>query len=337
MAAACLGAGTPDAQPDVLARGRRRDHDLRAVLDALLGLAFPRGVDAGRRRARRRAGSLPGVRPRRSRGSRSPRRAPASGNSCRAIRAATSGASRRAGSPSTRGSAPGLGKWSSRDAFVRSFRRSAADARAQRVPESRARDRPRRASRAFVLLLVSVVVAFRRVARSGDPGTAAIGAAGLALVAGVRRQEPRPTISSCGRTRSCSGRSSARASAPRRHGEEATTAVGAERDGFRASRGARILAALARRSRVRRLRARPVGRHRRLAARPRAIHAGPSPADPGGDRLRLLARRRPDGRPQCAARRATASASSRSSARSGSCGSSGCRWSSPGSRCPGSR
>ena len=38
---------------------------------------------------------------------------------------------------------------------------------------------------AFILLLASVAVAFRRVARSADPGTAAIGAAGIALVAGV--------------------------------------------------------------------------------------------------------------------------------------------------------
>ena len=38
---------------------------------------------------------------------------------------------------------------------------------------------------AFLLLLGSVAVAFRRVARSSDPGTAAIGAAGVALVAGV--------------------------------------------------------------------------------------------------------------------------------------------------------
>jgi len=37
----------------------------------------------------------------------------------------------------------------------------------------------------FVLLLGSVAIAFRRVARSANPGTAAIGAAGLALVAGV--------------------------------------------------------------------------------------------------------------------------------------------------------
>ena len=78
----------------------------------------------------------------------------------------------------------GLGKWALSDVFYEHFRDPLL-MHAHNTFLNRALETGLVGLAAFVFLLVSVVIAFLRVARSGDPGTAAIGAAGLALVAGV--------------------------------------------------------------------------------------------------------------------------------------------------------
>jgi len=78
----------------------------------------------------------------------------------------------------------GLGKWSSRETFIAYFNDPLL-MHAHNMFLNRTLETGLPGLAAFVLLLASVAVAFRRVARSADPGTAAIGAAGLALVAGV--------------------------------------------------------------------------------------------------------------------------------------------------------
>ena len=78
----------------------------------------------------------------------------------------------------------GIGKWSSRAAFEAQFRDPML-LHAHNVFLNRALETGLPGLAAFVLLLASVALAFLRLARSEEPGTAAIGAAGLALVAGV--------------------------------------------------------------------------------------------------------------------------------------------------------
>jgi O-antigen ligase len=78
----------------------------------------------------------------------------------------------------------GLGKWTSAAAFVARFNDPML-MHAHNMFLNRALETGLPGLAAFVFLLASVAIAFRRVARSDDPGTAAIGAAGLALVAGV--------------------------------------------------------------------------------------------------------------------------------------------------------
>jgi len=78
----------------------------------------------------------------------------------------------------------GLGKWSSSEAFVVRFGDPLL-MHAHNTFLNRALETGLPGLAAFTYLLVSVVVAFRRVARNADLDTAAIGAAGLALVAGV--------------------------------------------------------------------------------------------------------------------------------------------------------
>jgi O-antigen ligase len=78
----------------------------------------------------------------------------------------------------------GLGKWSSREAFVAHFNDPLL-MHAHNIFLNRALETGLPGLLALLLLLGQVAIAFRRVARSSDPGIAAIGAAGLALVAGV--------------------------------------------------------------------------------------------------------------------------------------------------------
>jgi len=78
----------------------------------------------------------------------------------------------------------GLGKWSSRDAFVAHFN-DPLFMHAHNAFLNRALETGLPGLLALLLLLGQVALAFRRVARSADPATAAIGAAGLALIAGV--------------------------------------------------------------------------------------------------------------------------------------------------------
>lgn len=78
----------------------------------------------------------------------------------------------------------GLGKWTSSPAFLVHFHDPLL-MHAHNTFLNRALETGLPGLAAFVYLLVSVAIAFRRVARSADADTAAIGAAGLALVAGV--------------------------------------------------------------------------------------------------------------------------------------------------------
>lgn len=78
----------------------------------------------------------------------------------------------------------GLGKWSSRDAFTAYFNDPML-MHAHDMFLNRALETGLPGLAAFVLLLGQAALSFRRVARSADPATAAIGAAGLALVIGV--------------------------------------------------------------------------------------------------------------------------------------------------------
>ncbi len=78
----------------------------------------------------------------------------------------------------------GLGKWTSSASFLAHFQDSLL-MHAHNMFLNRALETGLPGLAAFIYLLASVAVAFRRVARSGDASTAAIGAAGLALVAGV--------------------------------------------------------------------------------------------------------------------------------------------------------
>lgn len=78
----------------------------------------------------------------------------------------------------------GLGKWNLADVFFARFQDPLL-MHAHNVFLNRTLETGFLGLAAFAYLLVSVVIAFRRVARSADADTAAIGAAGLALVAGV--------------------------------------------------------------------------------------------------------------------------------------------------------
>lgn len=78
----------------------------------------------------------------------------------------------------------GIGKWTSRGAFLAQFHDPLL-MHAHNAFLNRALETGLPGLAAFAALLLSVVVAFRRIARSPDADTAAIGAAGLALVAGV--------------------------------------------------------------------------------------------------------------------------------------------------------
>ena len=78
----------------------------------------------------------------------------------------------------------GLGKWTSGDAFNAHFNDPLL-MHAHNTFLNRALETGLPGLLAFIMLLAQVAVAFRRVARSSDAGTAAIGAAGLALIAGV--------------------------------------------------------------------------------------------------------------------------------------------------------
>ncbi len=78
----------------------------------------------------------------------------------------------------------GIGKWSLADVFFERFQDPLL-MHAHNAFLNRTLETGFLGLAAFVYLLVSVVIAFRRVARSADADTAAIGAAGLALVAGV--------------------------------------------------------------------------------------------------------------------------------------------------------
>jgi len=78
----------------------------------------------------------------------------------------------------------GIGKWAMRDAFEAHFHDSLL-LHAHNVFLNRALETGLPGVAAFVVLLASVVIAFSRLANSGDARTAAVGAAGLALVVGV--------------------------------------------------------------------------------------------------------------------------------------------------------
>ena len=78
----------------------------------------------------------------------------------------------------------GLGKWSSREVFIAYFNDQLL-MHAHNMFLNRALETGVPGLLAFILLIGQVAVAFRRVTRSADPGIAEIGAAGLALVAGV--------------------------------------------------------------------------------------------------------------------------------------------------------
>jgi O-antigen ligase len=78
----------------------------------------------------------------------------------------------------------GIGKWTSRDAFIAHFNDPLL-MHAHNTLLNRALETGIPGLLAFLLLLGQVGASFRRVARSTDAGTAAIGAAGLALLAGV--------------------------------------------------------------------------------------------------------------------------------------------------------
>jgi O-antigen ligase len=78
----------------------------------------------------------------------------------------------------------GIGKWSSRAVFDANFHDPML-LHAHNLFLDRALETGLPGLAAFVALLASVAIVFRRMARSGDPGAAAIGAAGLALVIGV--------------------------------------------------------------------------------------------------------------------------------------------------------
>lgn len=78
----------------------------------------------------------------------------------------------------------GIGKWTSSGAFIAQFGDPLL-MHAHNTFLNRALETGLPGLAAFVYLLASVAIAFRRVARNANPDTAAIGAAGLALVAGV--------------------------------------------------------------------------------------------------------------------------------------------------------
>ena len=78
----------------------------------------------------------------------------------------------------------GLGKWSMREVFDAHFHDPLL-LHAHNLFLDRALETGLPGLAAFVVLLASTGIAFRRMARSDDNGTAAIGAAGLALVAGI--------------------------------------------------------------------------------------------------------------------------------------------------------
>jgi O-antigen ligase len=78
----------------------------------------------------------------------------------------------------------GIGKWSTRDAFQANFH-DAVRLHAHNVFLNRALATGLPGVAAFVALLAATVLAFWRLARSVDARTAALGAAGLALVTGV--------------------------------------------------------------------------------------------------------------------------------------------------------
>ena len=78
----------------------------------------------------------------------------------------------------------GLGKWTSAGFFVEQFDDPLL-MHAHNTFLNRALETGLPGLAAFVYLLLSVAIACRRVARSGDADTAAIGAAGLALIIGV--------------------------------------------------------------------------------------------------------------------------------------------------------
>ena len=78
----------------------------------------------------------------------------------------------------------GLGKWNLADVFFARFQDPLL-MHAHNTFLNRTLETGFLGLAAFAYLLVSVAIAFRRVARSADADTAAIGAAGLALVAGV--------------------------------------------------------------------------------------------------------------------------------------------------------
>jgi O-antigen ligase len=78
----------------------------------------------------------------------------------------------------------GIGKWSSRAAFDARFHDPML-LHAHNVFLNRALETGLPGLAAFVVLLAAAALAFVRLARSDDAGTSAIGAAGLALVAGV--------------------------------------------------------------------------------------------------------------------------------------------------------
>jgi O-antigen ligase len=78
----------------------------------------------------------------------------------------------------------GLGKWSMREVFDAQFHDPLL-LHAHNLFLDRALETGLPGLAMFVLLLVSTAIAFGRLARSDDVGTAAIGAAGLALMAGI--------------------------------------------------------------------------------------------------------------------------------------------------------
>jgi len=78
----------------------------------------------------------------------------------------------------------GIGKWSSRALFDAQFHHPML-LHAHNLFLNRALETGLPGLAAFVVLLGSVAILFRRMARSDDGGTSAIGAAGLALVVGV--------------------------------------------------------------------------------------------------------------------------------------------------------
>lgn len=78
----------------------------------------------------------------------------------------------------------GIGKWAMRDAFEAQFHDSLL-LHAHNIFLNRALETGLPGVATFIVLLASVVIAFWRLAKSGDARTAAVGAAGLALVVGV--------------------------------------------------------------------------------------------------------------------------------------------------------